>query len=137
MVDLAKYDTTEASDRGARMQMYLPNGDIAEGSFVVLLGPDSEVARKQERARQQALIDRASATRGKAPKLSADEMAERSLAELVDLTVRFEGIEIDGEDVGADKDAIRSAYERHRWLADDARMFIQDRANFFPSASGS
>lgn len=139
MIDLSQYDTTEAANAGARMQLYTPDGRAAEGCAVYLRGLDSDVARKQQRARQQDAIDRAASARstGQMPRLLADDLAERTIDEMVELTVRFEGVQHEGQDVGDDPELIRACYQRYQWLFDQARAFIEDRAHFFPSASGN
>ena len=129
-MDLTQYSTSKA-DTGAQMQVYDIHGQKAEGVFITLLGQDSKVFRAIERRKQQDMINRMSQRKGKRGiDLDPDQIVEDSLQELTDLTVDMGKLTFGKDKIGSDKELIKRAYREYPWLADQAREFIADRANF-------
>ena len=131
MLDLNEFKT-DLANTGARMPVRHPLTDAeVDGAGVYLLGLDSDVAKAIDRKKAQRMIDQLARKKGKLVQLDADQLASEALDELVDLTVKVEGLQMDGQEIGKDKALIRQAYEQYAWLAEQAREFIGDRANFF------
>ena len=127
-MDLGKFETKNA-DTGAEMQVVDPNGEPIKGAKIKLLGKDSQVHKKIDFKRQQSAIDRMAKGK-KAFGLKAETLNEQSLDDLAELTLDMGVLEIDKKKIGSDKALIREAYKRFPFLAEQAREFIEDRANF-------
>ena len=128
MTSMNQYETKQ-SDTGVEMQVYDPDGEPIKGAKIKLLGKDSQVHKKIDFKRQQSAIDRMAKGK-KAFGLKAETLNEQSLDDLAELTLDMGNLEIDKKKIGSDKALIRETYKRFPFLAEQAREFIENRANF-------
>lgn len=134
MVDLASLDTSEASEKGAKLELRHPNtGEVLRHDdgrpfTITLVGRDSNrfmsLARAQsDRRLQQAL-------RSRQPVMTA--AVEKDDTELlVNATLEWDII-FDGKPAENNPKAYRDVYSNpgYRWLREQVDEFVGNRANF-------
>ncbi len=62
--------------------------------------------------------------------ISAEEIENDDLEQLVAVTVAWSGVGLDGSDLPYSADNARKLYKRLPWLREQAGAFVTDRANF-------
>jgi GTP cyclohydrolase I len=63
--------------------------------------------------------------------LDAEKLAEENIEDLVKLTVKWTGFEINGEELPATPENFRMVYTDWPWIREQAQDFVGNRANFF------
>lgn len=119
------------ADKGATLDILHPETEepIA-GMSITLLGQDSAVYRKMQLAKQQAILNRMAKGK-KAAELDAEKLAEDTIDDLVKLTVKWSGFQINGEELAATPENFRMVYTEWPWIREQAQEFVNNRANFF------
>lgn len=119
------------ADKGATLDILHPETEEPiEGMTITLLGQDSAVYRKLQLSKQQAILNRMARGR-KAADLDAEKLAEDTIDDLVKLTVKWTGFEINGEALAATPENFRMVYSEWPWIREQAQEFVNNRANFF------
>lgn len=119
------------ADKGATLEILHPETEEPiDGMTITLLGQDSAVFRKMQIAKQQAILNRM--TKGKkVAELDAEKLADENIEDLVKLTVKWTGFEINGESLPATPENFRMVYTEWPWIREQAQEFVGNRANFF------
>ncbi len=119
------------ADKGATLDILHPETEEPiEGMSITLLGQDSAVYRKLQLSKQQAILNRMAKGK-KAADLDAEKLAEDTIDDLVKLTVKWTGFEINGEALAATPENFRMVYNEWPWIREQAQEFVNNRANFF------
>lgn len=119
------------ADKGATLEVLHPETEEPiEGMTITLLGQDSAVYRKLQLTKQQAILNRMAKGR-KAAELDAEKLADESIDDLVKLTVKWTGFEVNGEALAATPENFRTVYTEWPWIREQAAEFVANRANFF------
>lgn len=119
------------ADKGATLDILHPETEEPiEGMSITLLGQDSAVYRKLQLSKQQAILNRMAKGK-KAADLDAEKLAEDTIDDLVKLTVKWTGFEINGEALPATSENFRMVYTEWPWIREQAQEFVANRANFF------
>lgn len=131
-MDLNSLKTVKA-DKGATMEVVHPaTEEVIPGLTITLLGHDSAVYRKIQNAKNQAIINRM--TKGKKiVDLDVEKLAEATIDDLVKLTVKWTGFEMDGKPLEPTPENFALVYNDPllAWIKDQALEFVANRANFF------
>lgn len=134
-MNLAAYDTVAASDRGADLELILPNGkpilDEKTGKpwTIKLMGVDSRQYQDSQHKVANRRINRRSRTR---KGLSAEELDSDQLEVLLDVTSSWFGIQLGPNDPPLEftRENARLVYTRFPWIRDQAEDFIGERSNY-------
>lgn len=119
------------ADKGATLAIVHPETEEPiEGMTITLLGQDSAVYRKIQLAKQQAILNRMAKGK-KMVDLDAEKLAEDTIDDLVKLTVKWTGFEMNGEDLPCTPENCRMVYSDWPWIREQAQEFVANRANFF------
>lgn len=119
------------ADKGATLTIVHPETEEPiEGMTITLLGQDSAVYRKIQLAKQQAILNRMAKGK-KMVDLDAEKLAEDTIDDLVKLTVKWTGFEMNGEDLPCTPENCRMVYSDWPWIREQAQEFVANRANFF------
>lgn len=119
------------ADKGATLEIMHPETEEPiEGMTITLLGQDSAVYRKMQITKQQAILNRMAKGK-KVADLDAEKLAEDNIEDLVKLTVKWTGFEINGEALAATPENFRMVYTEWPWIKEQAQEFVGNRANFF------
>ena len=119
------------ADKGATLEVLHPETEEPiEGMTITLLGQDSAVYRKLQLTKQQAILNRMAKGK-KAAELDAEKLADESIDDLVKLTVKWTGFEVNGEALAATPENFRTVYTEWPWIKEQAAEFVSNRANFF------
>lgn len=119
------------ADKGATLEVLHPETEEPiEGMTITLLGQDSAVYRKLQLTKQQAILNRMAKGK-KAAELDAEKLADESIDDLVKLTVKWTGFEVNGEALAATPENFRTVYTEWPWIREQAAEFVANRANFF------
>ncbi len=119
------------ADKGATLDILHPETEEPiEGMSITLLGQDSAVYRKMQLSKQQAILNRMAKGK-KAAELDAEKLAEDTIDDLVKLTVKWTGFEINGEALAATPENFRMVYTEWPWIREQAQEFVANRSNFF------
>lgn len=119
------------ADKGATLQLVHPETDEPiDGMTLTLLGQDSAVYRKIQFAKQQAILNKMAKGK-KQVDFDAEKLAEETIDELVQLTVKWTGFEMGGEALPCNPDNCRMVYAEWPWIKEQASEFVANRANFF------
>lgn len=119
------------ADKGATLEIVHPETEeVIEGMTITLLGQDSAVYRKLQLSKQQVLLNRMAKGK-KAAELDAEKLAEDTIDDLVKLTVKWTGFEINGETLAPTPENFHMVYTEWPWIKEQASEFVSNRANFF------
>lgn len=119
------------ADKGATMEVVHPETEeVIPGMTITLLGQDSAVYRKMQLAKQQVILNRMAKGK-KVADLDAEKLAEDTIDDLVKLTVKWSGFQLEGKDLEATPDNFRMVYTDWPWIREQAQEFVANRANFF------
>lgn len=119
------------ADKGATLEIIHPETEEPiDGMTITLLGQDSAVYRKMQFAKQQAILNRMAKGK-KVAELDAEKLADDNIEDLVKLTVKWTGFEINGEALAATPENFRMVYTEWPWIKEQAQEFVANRANFF------
>lgn len=119
------------ADKGATLDILHPETEEPiDGMSITLLGQDSAVYRKLQLSKQQAILNRMAKGK-KAADLDAEKLAEDTIDDLVKLTVKWTGFEINGEALAATPENFRMVYTEWPWIREQAQEFVANRSNFF------
>lgn len=119
------------ADEGATLQIVHPETEEPiDGMTIILLGHDSAVYRKLQLAKQQSILNRMSKGK-KAAELDAERLNADLIDELTKLTVGWSGFTLDGEELTATPENVKTVYSEWAWIKDQAQEFVSNRANFF------
>jgi hypothetical protein len=132
--DLSDLSTASLSDSGAAMELCHPatnqvlKGDDDKPITITLAGIDSDIYRKAQR---KQLNKRLQAGRGKAPKLTAEELEEEALDVLAQCTLAWSGnFSVRGQKLECNRANARTLYSEMPWIREQADAFMGERANY-------
>jgi len=129
-MDLSTLDVKAVAEEGATLEVRHPvTGNLIDGMSVKVLGTDSATYRNAVKAR----IRRA-ANQRKKQDFDPDKAERDALELLADLTVGWDGVELDGEPLKCTRENCIMVYGRFPWLREQVDEFVADRANFLPNA---
>ncbi len=132
-LDLDALDMQQGADAGARMDLLHPATGEPTGAWLTLLGTDSDIYRRAQRALQRKRMARAVKSRRMA--IPPEELEAEALDLLVAVTTGWGGLNAKGQPLAFSADAARAFYTRHRWAREQAEEFIGERANFLPKSA--
>lgn len=119
------------ADEGATLQIVHPETEEPiDGMTIILLGHDSAVYRKMQLAKQQAILNRMAKGK-KAAELDAERLNADLIDELTKLTVGWSGFTLEGKELKATPENVKTVYSEWAWIKDQAQEFVSNRANFF------
>ncbi len=119
------------ADKGATLEILHPETEeVIPGMTITLLGQDSAVYRKMQLSKQQVILNRMSKGK-KVGDFDAEKLAEDTIDDLVKLTVKWSGFQLEGKDIEATPENFRMVYVEWPWIKEQAQEFIANRANFF------
>ena len=119
------------ADKGATLEILHPETEeVIPGMTITLLGQDSAVYRKMQLSKQQVILNRMSKGK-KVGDFDAEKLAEDTIDDLVKLTVKWSGFQLEGKDIEATPGNFRMVYVEWPWIKEQAQEFIANRANFF------
>ena len=127
MIDLAKLDTSKASEEGVWCDIENPSTGEATGIRIKVLGMDSKAYKDQTRKVQDRNLKKG--FRGM--KNLKSETLENNRIELICVcTVEWENVHYNGEERPCDNENKRWLYKEYTWIFDQVDEFIGDRGNF-------
>lgn len=131
----ASFDTVAHADQGAQLEIEGPNGVVernADGTakmIIILQGTDSGAYR----AAQNINLNKRLAKRN--VKMTAEELEAETINMLAGVTVRWVGFNgMDGQPIPCNRQTATALYTKYPFIRDQADRFINERANFLPSA---
>ena len=133
-MDLSTLDTADLANQGAVLELRAPNGspvlqdDGKTPVSLTLLGADSDVLTRLSNAQTNAYLKQGQL------KVTAESAKANDLAYLAAATVDWSGVEVEGASLECTPENVRALYVRFAWIADQARAFIADRANFLKAS---
>jgi len=116
------------ADAGVEMQVKDLYEDVIPGATITLLGMDSKKGRDMQRKKQQAMLDRAVKGRN-VQKLDAEKLAAENIDDMVELTKEWTLSDAKGP-MECTPENIRKVYTEVPHVFEQARNFVNDRANF-------
>lgn len=133
MFDLATLDTTDAAEKGERMEVMHPTSGapLMNGSTaiaLILAGQDSDRYRVADRKISNKRL--ATSRNGQRITLTSEGIEADNLQRLVACTISWQGVAWDGAEKECTPENVRAAYDRWPWMREQAEAFIGDRANF-------
>lgn len=122
------------AEEGVTMEVVHPETEeTIEGMTITLLGRDSDVAKRIRRKRQDAALARVSKGK-KGLDMTAEQLEEQSIEELVKLTKSWQGFELDGQPLECTDENKRKVFSGWEWLREQAEEFVSTRSHFFRKA---
>ena len=133
--DLENFDLAAMADVGAELVLKNPHDGgplLVAGDPVVILmiGADSEVRRKAERA----ILDRNIKLRQQGG-ITADDIDSSAIEILASCTTGWRNMRMGGDAVAFNAKNAAMIYRRFRWIREQADAFSADRANFMKASS--
>jgi len=129
-MDLSTLDVQKVAESGATLDVRHPVTGIAiDGMKITVLGTDSKTYRDAVKSRMRQRVNQR-----KKQDFDPDKAEREGLELLADLTVDWQGIELDGESLKCTRENCVKVYGRFSWIREQVDEFIADRANFLPSA---
>lgn len=137
-MDLASLDTVKKSSSGTFMPIKHPVTDevvmdeaTKKPVAICLRGLDSpEYAAAQFRMADRRISKAVKKGRVDANAMRAEDVYNEQLDLLLDCTVGWEGVQLDGVTLEYNRDNARKLYLRLPFLREQAQTFIENRANF-------
>ena len=127
MIDLAKLDTSKASEEGVWCDIENTSTGEQTGIRIKVLGMDSKAYKDQTRKVQDRNLKKG--FRGM--KNLKSETLENNRIELICVcTVEWENVQYNGKNVPCDVEKQRWLYKEYPWIFDQVDEFIGDRGNF-------
>lgn len=127
-MDLSKVVKKETSE----VEIYYPNGELADGFKITVYSPDSKHFQKLKHARLNAKFKEK-----RSKKMSAEEMEENKIDLLVDATAGWSGLVDDGKTVKFDASKAKELYTEHTWIANQVGNALDYYDNFLEYAPKS
>ncbi|MCO7058326.1 hypothetical protein [Pseudomonas juntendi] len=131
----ASFDTVAHADQGAALEVEGPNGVVDRDEhgrakmIIFLQGSDSQAYRTA----QNINLNKRLAKRN--VKMTAEELEAETINMLAGVTVRWEGfLGLDGQPIACTRQSATALYTKYPFIRDQADRFINERANFLPSA---
>lgn len=94
---------------------------------ITVYGPDSEQRRKLDRKATNRRLKQAKAGR---INVTAEELEAEAMEVLVNCTVDWENIALDGKVLECNEKNVRKVYNQYSWLREQVDDFINDDSNF-------
>lgn len=126
-MDLKRLDTVSASNEGAELAIYAPDGEKTD-IVIRLAGVDSDVYRKASRKQRDKRLQNLQ-KRGK-QKLTSAELDEEGIALLAACTLGWENLEENGQPLECTRENAERLYHDYPDVRQQVDAFIGDRANF-------
>ncbi|NIA10013.1 MAG: hypothetical protein GWP10_09865 [Nitrospiraceae bacterium] len=128
ITDLSQLSTNVKSEEGAWLTLEHPvTGDPLFGR-IKLAGVDSKIYQKQARANQDRQL-----RKGFRSKFSSAELESSRIALLVAITLAWENIAENGQELEPTSENVRHVYTTYPWIREQVDEFAGDRANFIKS----
>lgn len=112
----------------ARIELKHPLTKAGLGMFVLIAGRDSATFQSAQRDRLTKRMERAKLTGEASPTM--DELRDEDLELLTRCTLGFEEMVLDGEELSADPDTVRSVLRRFPWIYEQIDTEVANRGNF-------
>lgn len=138
-MDLKTFDTTEYANAGADMEITLPNGRVVVDEktnrpwTISLLGVDSRKYQDLTHKVANKRISRRAKSRRSLT--TSEEVDSDQLELLVEMTLGWSGIVLEGTVLDFTKENARMLYSEFAWIREQAEDFIQDRTNYLGESS--
>lgn len=125
--DLSEYDgSVERQNEGVVVEILHPATDEPVGLSIRVVGPDSDIARKADRA----MVSRRVKAR-RVQQLTAEELLEEARIKLAHCTIAWEGMADKGQPLELTFENAAEVYRRAPWIMEQVAAAAGDRARFF------
>jgi hypothetical protein len=123
--DLKQLDIVSKAEEGSWCEIKHPvSGDVT-GARLRLAGMDSKRYKDAQRRIAETRLNRKSTG-----KINLEEIESEGLTVLVECTLEWDGMVLDGVPVPFERSAIRRIYEGFPTVREQAEQHIADRANY-------
>lgn len=123
--DLSQLDVVSGAEKGAWCEIKHPVTDEPVGAELLLAGMDSSRYKDAQRRIAEARINKKSVG-----KVDLREIEAEQLTVLVDCTLGWKGMVLEGVEIPFDRASVRRIYEGYPTIREQAERFISDRANY-------
>lgn len=127
MIDLAKLNTTKASEEGVWHDIENPSTGEATGIRIKVLGMDSKVYQDHTRKVQDRNLKKG--FRGM-KNLKSETLDNNKIELICVCTVAWENVQYNGDVLECNTENKKWLYKEFRWIFDQVDEFIGDRGNF-------
>ena len=127
MIDLAKLDTSKASEEGVWCDIENPSTGETTGIRIKVLGIDSKVYRDHTRKVQDRNLKKG--FRGM-KNLKSETLDANKIELICVCTTEWENVSNNGKKSPCDVENKKWLYKTYRWIFDQVDEFIGDRGNF-------
>ena len=124
-VDLASLDVISAAEKGAVMHLTHPVTGVELGSSMRLAGVDSEIYQKAQRATVNKRVNKR-----RSLQLTQEELEEENYTHLARITLGWDNIVLEGEQLLFSFENARMLYRRFPWIREQVDRFVHDRGNY-------
>jgi hypothetical protein len=145
--DLGSLDTKKACDAGAVLELRHPDTGKGLGIFITLAGVDSEAYVKASNriAARRANLNMTPARMKKVRAGRPVDVTEEDIGAQQDdgiqllaaVTLSWEGVLVDGNEVACGQEQAVSLYSRFPWIRQQVDEWVSERANFLAGSPGS
>lgn len=125
VVDLATLDSRAGANKGAVLNVLHPVTQKPIGTRITLLGTDSDAYQAFS---HEQMVNKLSKAQVKG--LLIEDFEDEGYELLATLTVGWEDMVVDGEEVPFTQANAKKIYKRFPWLKEQVDRFIANRANF-------
>lgn len=126
--DFANLDLTVAANEGAEVELLHPVTGEGLGSFVSILGTDSDRYKERMNKLRNKRIE--AAKKAETIDMTAEDLDQQNVDLLVACTTGFRDLVLDGEPVVFSATIAQQMYTRFSWMRDQIDREIGNRANF-------
>lgn len=126
--DLANFDLTVLANEGAEIELKHPVNGEGIGSFISIIGTDSDTYQSAIAALRNKRIE--AAKNAKTVNMTAEDIDEQNIDLLAACTTGFRDLILDGETVVFSVANAKKIYTRFKWIRDQIDNEIGDRSNF-------
>lgn len=133
LMDLAELDTASCAAQGCDVRLLHPVTRAPIGAVIRVMGADAEPYRDAVRELLRAHNERLARERRSVA--TPDEQEEFDLALLVAATLAWSDLVEHGAPIVFSQQAARKIYRTYRWIAEQVREAIGERANFLPGSA--
>jgi glutamine amidotransferase-like uncharacterized protein len=123
--DLNKLDVVTRANEGAKCIIRDPSTGEDTTAHLILAGMDSTSYKQAQHKIANARINRKSSAR-----ITIEEIELEQIGVLVECTLGWGGMVLDGLELPFDRATVRSMYEKFPTVREQAEQFISDRGNY-------
>jgi len=127
-VDLNKLDLTKSSNEGAWVDLKHPATAEKLPMKIKVIGKDSDKFIEMSEKYSRSSLDDLKTNKSFEQRLEKSKEYADSL--LINCTIDWQGIELDGKKLDFTPDNVKLIYKRFNWIREQVDAAIADRANF-------